>query len=103
MTIKIEDLTFDCIIGILPFERKKEQRVIINCKIKYKYKNNHFINYAHIAQDIENIMKKKRFKLIEEALKHLKRHICDKYSVTKVKLTICKPHIMPNCKVMVSK
>ncbi|AXH08706.1 dihydroneopterin aldolase [Malaciobacter halophilus] len=103
MKIKIEDLTFKCIIGILPFEREKKQTVIVTCKIKYKYKNKYFVNYADVAQDIEYIMKKKRFKLIEDAIKYLKRHIHDKYNVTKVKLTICKPHIMPNCKVMVSK
>ncbi|MBU4111247.1 dihydroneopterin aldolase, partial [bacterium] len=30
MTIHIEDLQFQCIIGILDFERVKEQNIIIN-------------------------------------------------------------------------
>ncbi|RXJ87427.1 dihydroneopterin aldolase [Arcobacter sp. CECT 8985] len=103
MKIKIEDLTFKCIIGILPFERKKEQSVIINCKIKYNFKNEKFIDYSKIAYDIEKIMKKRKFELIEDAIIYIKRHIYDNYNITKLKLSICKPHIISNCKVSVVK
>ncbi|MFV0563450.1 dihydroneopterin aldolase [Malaciobacter mytili] len=103
MKIKIKDLTFNCIIGILPFEREMVQQVVINCKIKYKYKNSEFIDYSLVAKDIETIMIEKKFDLIEDALLYLKRHLRDKYNVTKLKLTICKPQILPNCKVSVTK
>ncbi|WP_228256636.1 dihydroneopterin aldolase [Malaciobacter molluscorum] len=103
MKIKIENLTFDCIIGILPFEREKKQSVVVNCTIKYKYSKNNFIDYSKIAYDIENIMKKSQFKLIEDAILDIRKHISDTYKIKKIKLTICKPHIMSNCKVSVKK
>ena len=38
MTIFIENLTFDAIIGILPEERKVPQKVVVNAKLGYEYK-----------------------------------------------------------------
>lgn len=49
MKIYIEDLRFACIIGILDFERKKEQDVIINLTIDYTF-NEEFINYAEVVE-----------------------------------------------------
>jgi len=43
MTIHIEDLKFQCIIGILDFERKIPQDVEVNLTIEYNYKDE-FIN-----------------------------------------------------------
>ena len=37
MTIHIEDLKFQCIIGILDFERVTPQDIIINMSIEYLY------------------------------------------------------------------
>ena len=64
MKVSIENLTFNCIIGILPFEREKEQRVIINCSFKYEFIKNEFIDYSKVANLIENRMRKKKFLLI---------------------------------------
>ncbi|WP_375722693.1 dihydroneopterin aldolase [Arcobacter sp. KX21116] len=102
MKVKIEDLTFDCIIGILPFEREKEQRVIINCSFSYNFINSEFIDYSKVALDIENLMKKNKFELIEDALLNLKKCLKDKYSIKKLNITIKKPDILSNCKVSVS-
>lgn len=38
MTIHIEDLRFQAIIGILDFERTTPQDVVVDLTIKYKYK-----------------------------------------------------------------
>lgn len=47
MTIHIEDLKFQCIIGILDFERTKPQDVIVNVEIKYDYKEG-FVIFINI-------------------------------------------------------
>lgn len=101
MRVKIEDLTFNCIIGILPFEREKEQRVIINCSFSYKYKNSEFIDYSKVASHIEKQMIKNKFELIEDALLNLKKSLNDKFNIKNLKLTIQKPDILPNCKVSI--
>jgi len=100
--VKIENLTFNCIIGILPFEREKEQKVVVNCTFTYKYKNSNFIDYSKVAQDIENIMVEKKFKLLEDALLDLKKLLSSKYSMKKVKISIQKPDILPKCKVSIT-
>lgn len=97
MKVSIKELTFNCIIGILPFEREKKQRVVINCSFSYKYSNGEFIDYSLVASDIEKIMKKKQFELLEEAVLHLKKKLTTKYKITKLKLSIAKPDILKHC------
>lgn len=102
MKIKIENLTFNCIIGILPFERKKEQKVIIDCSFKYDYKDGEFIDYSIVANDIKNIMIEKKFELLEEAILYIKNSLKTKFSIKKLKLTIKKPDILSDCEVSLS-
>jgi len=101
MTIFIEDLKFQTIIGILDFERLKPQDVIINLTITYQYKDT-FINYADIAALIKTDMKNKRYLLLEDALMELSKKLKDNFSaIEKLSLRITKPSILPDCKVSV--
>lgn len=102
MTIHVEDLKFQCIIGILDFERVTPQDVIINITIDYNYENN-FLNYAEIVQLIKEIMIKSEFFLIEEALDNLNLKLIKEFSSIKSMLIkITKPSILPDCIVSVS-
>ena len=102
MTIHIEDLKFQCIIGILNFERTKPQDVIVNLTIDYINENG-FINYADIVQIIKENMIKSEFLLIEDALDSLNLKLIKEYSSIKsLNLKITKPSILPDCKVSVS-
>ncbi|MEN4053954.1 MULTISPECIES: dihydroneopterin aldolase [Sulfurimonas] len=101
MKISIEDLKFQCIIGILDFEREKEQDVIINLTIDYKYKND-FINYADVTEFIKTAMKNKKYLLIEDALEDLSQLLKENFSkINTLHLKITKPSILPNCRVSV--
>jgi len=102
MKIKIEELTFYCIIGILPFERKNKQKVNIDISFNYKFKEDNFIDYSHIVSFVETSMKKKKFKLIEDAIVYLKKQLKTNYSIKKLKITIKKPDIIDNCIVSVT-
>ncbi len=103
MTIHIEDLTFDVIIGVLDFEREKPQRVIVNLQATYDYIDNKFIDYADIVFLIQNTLKKERYKLLENALLDLKKILCISYpQLTSLSLKIAKPHILPKCSVALS-
>ena len=102
MKVKITNLKFKCIIGILPKERVKKQIIIINTSFKYDFKNGIFINYAEVSADIMSIMIENKFKLIEDALKYLKTYLCKKYEIKKLKIEIIKPTILHNCNVSVS-
>ena len=103
MTIHIEALSFDVIIGLLDFERVTPQGVIIDIELLYDYSNDNFINYATIAQIIEFHLNQKKYKLLENALIGLKDIIQTTYPQTKtLKIKINKPNIMSNCSVGLS-
>jgi dihydroneopterin aldolase len=102
MTICIEDLKFQCIIGILDFERTKPQDVIVNVEIKYDYKKG-FINYADVAELIKNLMKKSDFLLIEDAIESINLNLTKEYdSIENIFIKITKPSILRDCRVSVS-
>jgi len=103
LKVNIEDLTFDCIIGILDFEREKEQKVILNISFEYYFNDDgsNFIDYSKVANYCENTMKKEKFLLIEDAILHLRKYLKTNYEMKNLKVKISKPNIMPNCIVSV--
>lgn len=102
MVIHIEDLKFQCIIGILDFERVTEQDLLINITIDYKFRNE-FINYAEVTQLIKSHIIENRFLLIEDALSSLSTKLKEIFPlINRLNLKITKPSILPDCKVSVS-
>ena len=103
MTIHIDELTIDTIIGILDFERKLKQKVVIETKINYFYTENNFINYALVIDDIENALNKNKYELLEDALNDISRVLFENYSqIESLYLKIAKPDIIKNATVSVS-
>ena len=104
MTIHIEDLIFDVIIGLLDFERDKPQRVIINLEASYDYSDNKFIDYADMVLLIQNELKEKRYELLENALIGIQKLLYTSYpQLQTLFLKISKPDILPQCTVSLSK
>jgi dihydroneopterin aldolase len=103
VTIHIEALTFDVIIGLLDFEREKQQRVVVDLEASYTYKDGEFIDYADLVLLIENELKSKRYELLEEAILGLKRLLCSTYpQLQTLALKITKPDIFKQCQVAMS-
>ena len=102
MTVHIEDLKFQTIIGILDFERVTPQDVIINLEIEYDYKDE-FINYAEVSALITLTMINSKFLLIEDALSQLSVKLKKEFTkINTLNLKITKPSILPDCTVSVS-
>ncbi len=103
LKVNIDDLTFNCIIGILPFERTKEQKVVINISFEYFYdsNNSNFIDYSHIVNIVQNTMKQQQFKLIEDAIIYIRKELKQQFEIKNLKLKISKPDILTNCIVSV--
>ena len=103
MTIHIEALTFDAIIGLLDFERDRPQTVIVDLTATYDYSDNAFINYADLVILIQNELKAKRYTLLENALIGLKDVLYTSYpQLQTLSLKISKPDILPECNVALS-
>ena len=103
MTIHIEDLIFDVIIGLLDFERDKPQRVIVNLEASYEYSDNHFIDYADMVLLIQEKLKTERYELLENALLGLKEVLYTTYpNIQTISIKIAKPNILSQCTVALS-
>ena len=103
LKVKIKDLTFDCIIGILDFEREKEQRVIIDVAFEYYFKDDgsNVVNYSDVVAYVEKTMKEKKFRLIEDAILYLRKTLRQRYEIVNLHVKIAKPDILDNCVVSI--
>ncbi len=102
MTIYIEDLKFQCIIGILDFERTTPQDLIVNFSCEYIYEDM-FINYVDIVDLIQNSMIDNKFKLLEDAILSLKSEIIKEFPlINSYTIKLSKPSILDNCTVSLS-
>lgn len=101
MCIFIKDLCFETIIGILPNERVKAQKVTIHAKIKYHYKDSmSYIDYADVANCIMECVQTKHYDLLENALQDIAKHCFQEFkNIDTMKLYIEKPDILTHCKV----
>ena len=103
MIIEIEDFTFNTIIGLLDFERVNEQKVIINLKAKYDYKDGKYIDYVEICNIIKDTTQKGKFELLEDALLANKSAILKKFpDIKELYIKITKPDILKDAKVSLS-
>lgn len=104
MNVSIDGLTFKTIIGILPFERKIKQKVVLDISFSYIFSKNQkdFVDYSHVAKMAEKIIKKEKFLLIEDALLFLEKSLTKEFKIENLKIKISKPDILKNCKVSVA-
>ena len=101
--IAVKKLEFDAILGILDHERETPQKIVVDCKISYK-REKEFLDYAKVANFIQNFIQKKKFYLIEDALTEVIKSLQNNFpNIKKIKLKITKPNILDNCKVSVKK
>ena len=101
--VAIEKLTFETIIGILPFERETPQKVVVDISFEYEYNPNskEFIDYSKVSELVKNTMIEKKFELIEEALIFIESLLLKTYPMSNLKLKIAKPDILKDCIVSV--
>jgi len=103
MQIHIENLTFETIVGILEEERLTPQKVTLHVKIAYDYQGDNVIDYAKVSAFLESEMNTMCYFLLEDALKDLSQKLKVFYPhMSKLKLKISKPDILPNAIVGVS-
>lgn len=98
--IYIDNLEFKSIIGILDFERKKEQNIRLNAKFTYEF-NGEFLDYRMLRDLILNSFKNK-FDTLENALLYLQEKIKMSFkNIISFEIKITKPEIFSDCLVSV--
>lgn len=102
MTIRIEELRFEAVIGLLDFEREQEQTVVVDLELDYDYETGAYLDYASIAEEVVTHIRQKRYELLEEALLGLERLLGSRHpEIRRFDCRITKPHILPHARVSV--
>jgi len=103
--IIIKDLCVECIVGVLPHERKNPQPLILtiklqtNLQIAAKSKNlSDTIDYFDLANKAVKIVKEGKFHLLETLAEELAKFILKNKLVRTVSLEIQKPKAIPEAK-----
>lgn len=97
MTLLIEHLKVEAIIGILPEEREKAQTILVDGSFSYVFVGN-YLDYVAIKELITQHLISERFGLLEEALVSLHRELKESFEeLTEVNLTLKKPDILRDC------
>jgi dihydroneopterin aldolase len=93
MRIAVENLAVSAVIGILPQEREKPQRILASAKIDCEYGSpRDFVDYIVVAELIKTRLIEGRFGLLEEALNAIAPEISRlNPSIAKIRLTLEKP------------
>lgn len=72
ITLHIENLSFEAIMGILESERQTPQSILIEARLDYAYfPNGAFLNYVEICEFIIHHIQLNAYELIESALLQL--------------------------------
>jgi dihydroneopterin aldolase len=99
--VNIGSLTFDCIIGILDFERVNEQKVVIDCSFEYE-KKDQFIDYVIVRNMIKDMMISNRYELLEDAIDDITKVLYQRHpQMHSLHVKISKPDILNDCIVSV--
>ena len=103
MTIRIEHLEFDAIIGLLDYERDRPQRVRIDLAATYDYQPDQYLDYAKMVEAIKAHIIEQKYELLEDALEGLHSTLTNTFpSIETLYITIAKPNILPDCTVSLS-
>lgn len=104
MVVNIDDFSFKTIIGILPFERKKKQKVVVAISFEYSFEKDSkdFVDYSEVANLVKRSIKKEKFFLIEDAIIYLEDILNNNFKIDNLKIKITKPDILKDCMVSVS-
>ena len=103
--IRLKDVQFDCIVGVLPFECENEQPVILNLTLWLDFAQaaktedlNESIDYAKLAEELKGFIRLSRFKLVETLVVKTAEYVLEHYAkASAVEVSIAKPKAVPGC------
>ena len=105
-TISIIDLEINCIIGILPNERVKEQTLLLNINLDVDIGDSTFaddinetIDYTIIAEMATQLATTKKYNLIESFCKDLNNLFLETFqTIQQTRITVKKTNALPKAK-----
>jgi len=103
--IFIQELEVFCIIGTLPLERKRKQKIVIDLEfsapVKKASKRDNLkdaLNYKRIAEYVTRFLSKSRFFLIETLAECLAQRLLREFKLENILLRVSKPNALRNAR-----
>lgn len=97
-TIHIENLKVQCIIGVRPTEREREQPLVMSIAFPQDFGDaaegdtlERTVNYSEVAQAARDFVREGRFGLLETLARRLGVHLCERFALARVALHVRKP------------
>lgn len=97
-TIFLEGLEIECVIGIYPHERTKEQLLLVDCQIDRDLaaavKSDDVkdtVDYVHLAQALTKLAKDRKYKLIETFAEEGAALLIRDFGALRAEIKIMKP------------
>ena len=101
--ILISELAVDCIVGTLPHEREKTQRILIDlemaCDLSKAGKTDdlvHAHDYARAAQIARRFCVERKAQLLETLAQGISELLLREFPVESVRVRVAKPAAIPN-------
>ena len=103
--IRLRDVQFDCIVGVLPYERINEQPIILNLTLWLDFAKaaetedlNESIDYAKLAEELKAFIRLSSFKLVETLVVKTAQYVLEHYpKANAVEVSVSKPKAIPGC------
>lgn len=103
--IFIQELEISCVIGTLPKERRRKQKVVIDLEFpapiqKAARRDNleDALNYQRIAECATRFVSRSRFYLIETLAERLAQALLREFELKNITLRVSKPDAIRNAK-----
>lgn len=102
-TIEIRGLNVDTLIGVYDWERKRTTRlkldILLEADLSQAMQSDNVsdtVDYAAVAEHVQQLGKQCDFELLEAFGANAMQSLLEHFPVASVKLTLCKPGILPD-------
>lgn len=103
--IRLKDVQFDCIVGVLPYERQNEQPIVLNLTLWLDFTKaaetenlNESVDYAKLAEELKEFIRLSCFKLVETLVVKTAEYVLEHNpKVNAVEVSVAKPKAIPGC------
>ena len=105
-TIELERLEIDCIVGILPFERKTPQKIFLDVSMDLDFlvpasseDVSDTVDYTAVAQELTQLVKERRYQLIETMAVECADLVLERHTgVSRAAIAVHKPAAVPQAR-----
>ncbi len=98
-TVHIDNLRLECIIGVRPEERERAQPLLISLSCPLDFENAagaeslpETVDYSAVAGSAREFAIKGSFQLLETLARNLGVHLCERFGLSSIRLTVKKPN-----------